>query len=473
MRFFAATAILAALAACSGSSPASIPNGTAAFGRASAVALVPVPGPHSSPSGACDRICYYVDAVRGNDGNEGTTPQKPFRTLNKAAGIVTPGSTVLVGNGTYTSKGSQHSAALYLTRSGRPGAWIKFVAWPGAHPVIRLLRGDGAWNGIQLEGTAYILIDGFEIVGQNENITWADARKNTGKQGWLNETCIDVDGYGYSGFHPGTPHDIVIRNSIVHDCSGSGIYEGGGDTITIAYNRVYDNSWWTVYGTSGINVFHQLDAKGAGSNAGYRNFIVGNVSYGNHLNVGWIGVQPPAITDGNAIIIDSNKHQDGGGAPYTGRTYVANNITYGNGGRGVHLYASRYVDIVNNTAYNDLLSKSPDIVCGEIDADDGTDVRLLDNIGMNLNGKQVDCNDKNVHVDYDYNVWSAAQIPVRGPHDIAGNPRLRDPRRGDFTPLPGSPALADGTASLAPAIDALGHPRDPKAIDRGAIQVSP
>jgi hypothetical protein len=28
-------------------------------------------------------------------------------------------------------------------------------------------------------------------------------------------------------------------------------------------------------------------------------------------------------------------------------------------------------------------------------------------------------------------------------------------------------------ASLAPSIDALGKPRDPKAIDRGAIQVSP
>jgi len=439
-------------------------------GRANA-SLVPIPGPTSSPSATCDRVCYYVDAKSGSDSNPGTA-QAPFKTLNKAASLAKPGVTVIVASGTYVSAPGQSSAPLYLHASGTPDAWIKFVAAPGAHPVIRLLRCSECWDGIQLEGTAYVLIDGFEVVGQNQSITWAEAKKNTGSQAWLNETCIDIDGYGWKGFKPGIPHDVVIRNNIARDCSGSGIAEDGGDSVTIAYNTIYDNSWWTVYGTSGLNIFHQLDVKGASVTHGYNTFLVGNVVYGNHLNLPWIGANPPAITDGNGIIIDSNLHQDGGGPPYRGRTYIANNVSYGNGGRGVHVYASQHVDIVNNTAYDNMLSHSKDITCGEVDAVSAIDVNVLNNIGINLDGKQVVCNYGDKQTSFGYDLWSGKDVTVKGPHDIVGNPRLTDPRAGNFAPAPGSPAIASGTAALAPSLDLFAAPRDPAAIDRGAIAVS-
>jgi parallel beta-helix repeat protein len=317
-----------------------------------------------------------------------------------------------------------------------------------------------------------VLIDGFEVVGQDASITPAEGEKNNGSQGWLNESCILVDGVGYTGFHPPVPHDVVIRNNVVHDCSGSGIAEQGGDSITIAYNRIYDNSWWTVYGTSGLNIFHQLDTAGAHTVDGYKNFLVGNVVYGNHLNLPWIGANPPAITDGNGIIIDSNKHQDGGGPAYRGKTYIANNIVYGNGGRGVHVYESRNVDIVNNTTYNNMLSKSKYITCGEVDAVSDESVRAYNNIGVNLNGKQVDCTYDNVDVSYAYDMWSGKQIPVPGAHDILGNPELADPAKNEFTPRAGSPAIGSGTSVLAPALDFYAKPRLATSIDRGAIAVT-
>ena len=59
---------------------------------------------------------------------------------------------------------------------------------------------------------------------------------------------------------------------------------------------------------------------------------------------------PPASTDGNGIIIDTNSF-----GPYTaGPTLVENNITWGNGGRGVHCLRSAKVVFRHNTSYGNL-----------------------------------------------------------------------------------------------------------------------
>jgi len=76
-----------------------------------------------------------------------------------------------------------------------------------------------------------------------------------------------VDGVGSAGTHPAVPHDIVIRNSMLHDCTAAGIEVNAGDSITLEHNQVYDNSWWTVSGTSGIGFYHLTDAPGAQATA--------------------------------------------------------------------------------------------------------------------------------------------------------------------------------------------------------------
>jgi len=157
------------------------------------------------------------------------------------------------------------------------------------------------------------------------------------------------------------------------------------------------------------------------------------------------------------------------GVPYTGRTYIANNITHDNGGRGIHLYRSAHVDIVNNTAWNDMLSDSEYILSGEIDALDSTDVNVVNNIGANLVGKDVTFADGNR---YDYNVWEGKKVPYKGPNDVVGDPQLTDPANGNFAPRAGSPALRSATATLAPSDDIFGTARPAGAIDRGAVQVS-
>jgi hypothetical protein len=435
----------------------------------------PVPVPVPVPEVGCGASCLYVDARNGSDANDGRSRASAFATLDRAAREVRPGSTVLVMSGTYTSDGTKYP--LVLSTSGTPDAWITFAAAPGEHPVIQIPRGAGAWAGIYLPGTSYVVIDGFEVVGQNGSISAAEAAGNDGTQAVLNEVCIYVDGAGFGDFHPPVPHDVVIRNCVVHGCSSAGIAANVADAITIAHNHVYDDAWWTVFGTSGISLYHPTDVPGSGTTAGYKNVIVGNLVHGNENRLPWKDGNPPGIYDGNGIIIDDGNHTqrplgiaDVQGKPYTGRSQVANNIVHDNGGRGIHTYSSSHVDIVNNTTWNNLLTASPHIGYGEIDAESCTDVNVVNNVAVNRNGKDANRADGGV---YAYNVWYGPRVPYAGgAHDVVADPMLADPAGGDFAPLPGSPARRSGTSALAPTVDFFGNPRPPEAIDRGAVQVS-
>jgi hypothetical protein len=415
----------------------------------------------------------YVDARTGSDQRDGRSPATAFATLERAAAAVRPGTTVLVMSGTYTSDGTKNP--LTVTTSGNPGAWITFAAAPGQHPVIRIPRGPGATAGIHLLGASYVIVDGFEVVGQNASITPGEAAGNDGTQAVLNQNCVYVDGMGFGGVHPPVPHDIVIRNSTLHDCSAAGIEANVADALTIAYNHVYDNAWWTVFGTSGIGAYHLTDAPGSTGGGTYRNFIVGNHVHGNRNELPFRAGNPPAIYDGNGIIVDDTKHAqpavglaDVQGVPYTGRTYIANNLVHGNGGRAIHVYSSERVDIVNNTAFDDLLSGSPYLASGTIDAQDCADVNVVNNVAVVRSGKPVTREDGGV---YDFNLWDG-RATARGAHDLVGDARLADPAHGDFAPAPGSPARSSGTTRLAPTLDLAGRPRAWSAVDRGAIQVS-
>ncbi|HWE23525.1 MAG TPA: right-handed parallel beta-helix repeat-containing protein [Myxococcales bacterium] len=434
-------------------------------------------GPSTSDGGPppAQQQVFYVDAKSGRDGNDGLTASTAFATLNHAAAAVKPGWTVLVMSGTYTSDGGANP--LTINAQGRSDAWITFAAAPGQHPVIQIPRAQGATAGIYLPGAAYVIVDGFEVIGQNQSITAQEAASNDGSQSVLNQNCIYIDGMGFADFHPPVPHDIVIRNNTVHDCSAGGIEVNVADAVRIEHNRVYDTSWWTVFGTSGIVLWHMTDVPGSTTTNGYKNFVVGNLVYGNQNNLPWKDISPPGIYDGNGIIVDDARHsQNSGGiydvrgVPYTGRTYIANNIVHDNGGRGIHIYSSDHVDVANNTAYNNLLSSSEHIAWGELDAFRCSDVNVLNNIGVNLNGKEVNVADSGSR--YDYNLWDAANVPFKGDHDVVGKANLTDPANGNFAPLAGSPALRSGTSTTAPADDFFGNPRPAGAVDRGAVQVS-
>jgi hypothetical protein len=412
--------------------------------------------------------CYYVDAVNGSDANAGTSLQQAFQTLQQAENVMSPGATVLVANGVYTD--SLYNP-LNILKPGMPGQWTTFAAIPGQHPIIQLSRGAYAWEGIGIQ-VSYVLIDGFEIIGQNQSVTPAEAAMNDDTQAFLNASCVSIS----SPVVP-PPHDVIVRNSILHDCTGGAILAFATDSVFFISNWIYNNGWWNVNGDAGINIVHQVDSPGSKDIAGYRSYIVGNLLAYNRNYLIWNGLHQNYICDGNAIIIDGNQHtqpaigvNDEMGVPYTGRTYIANNVVHDTGAHGLAAFESSHVDIANNTTYNDLLTDSPCLGSGEIYAQTISDVNVVNNVAINSNGKQVTALLDGAS--FDYNVWDGTETAPIGAHDFHGNSLLIAAAQGIFIPKQGSPALGSGTDKLAPTVDFSGNPRQPGAVDRGAIQVT-
>ncbi|MBD2513690.1 right-handed parallel beta-helix repeat-containing protein [Nostoc sp. FACHB-973] len=392
---------------------------------------------------------YYVSGS-GNDKNSGLTVSSPFRTLQRAADLTNPGDTVLILNGEYKNS-PQAGAVLSIKRSGTANAWIKFKAYPGHFPKIR----HNTWNGVVISnGASYIEVNGLEVIGNNQNVDHEEAiRKKDRSDPLTNGNCIYING------RTGNSHHVNILNNKVHDCGAVGIAAIQTDYVTISNNTVYNNAWYSPYGGSGISVMNiwNLD-----NNQGYKTFVTNNRTYKNRMYVPWF--QSGTLADGNGIIVDVS-------SGYKGRVLVANNISYSNGGSGIHSHASNRVDIVNNTAYLNNLVKA--VKKGEIYAGYSDDVKIFNNIIYGAPGFRVNSSYKNTNVIYDYNIYPKGSIiEAIGPHDIIADPQFIDPGASDFRVKSTSPAIDSGLRWSGLTTDFLGNPRvRGSAPDRGAYEI--
>ncbi|MEH2325714.1 MAG: right-handed parallel beta-helix repeat-containing protein [Nostoc sp.] len=353
---------------------------------------------------------YYVSGT-GNDNNTGISSSSPFKTIQKAANLTNPGDTVLIMNGVYTNA-SPNGQVVSITRSGEANAWIKFKAYPGHSPKIQ----HNGWNGILIHnGASYIEINGLEVIGNNANVTldYAMSEKTNKSNPLTNGNCISLDGR-----KNGHIHHIRIVNNKVHGCGGTGISAIQSDYVTVDNNVVFDNAWYSVYGCSGISMLSNWNFD---NNQGYKMFVTNNKTYNNRMYIPWIEVGK--ITDGNGIIIDTSRNDrndDSELGAYKGRTLIQNNLTFNNGGSGIHTFLSDHIDIVNNTAV--LNNQSPELNEGQIFANKSSDVKILRNIFYAFPGKITNSNYKNESVVYDYNIYlNNSKVSVKGADDIVAD----------------------------------------------------
>jgi parallel beta-helix repeat protein len=422
-------------------------------------------------------VDYYVSAITGSDSNNGLTTTTAFCTIQKAADKTSPGDIVYIMEGTYSEAKvlfSIHATVLYISRSGTSNAYITYKNYPGHKPKISGV--NCRWNCVRIRAN-YIRFEGIELEGPNQNITYEEARAMydyyvttpPASRDWHFIGTMNTNGLSLGGdMISSVPwHHIEVRNCVVHDFQGGGIGGSDFDYITIENNVVYNNSWHGMYATSGISVFHSRDFDS--NTSSYKNFVRGNICYNNKTLIPWAGRD--ILSDGNGIIIDDNKNsQVTGGTPYAGKTLVENNVSYNNGGSGIHAYSSNNVDIINNTAYNN------GTVVGypEIYGQDGVNVNIYNNIMYARTGGA--CNSNAGGTTYDYNIYFNGPASRQGANDVVADPKfvkLAFDETSDFKLRNSSPAINSGTdaADKFSPVDINGVARPVGAKpDRGAYE---
>ena len=189
------------------------------------------------------------------------------------------------------------------------------------------------------------------------------------------------------------------------------------------------------------------------------------------------------MSDGNGIIIDLNKHTpDRPNSAFSGRTLVQNNISFDNGGSGIHTVSADHVDIINNTAY--MNSASPALQYSEIFTYGSDDVRILNNIlvarvaNVTAGERPIPvnmCSGPNGVVTFANNIYYGGNIPPSlGQNDQIADPQFVnpsiDPTAADFHLKSTSPAVKAGqSTTFEPYTDFDGNVRG-KTPDDGAYQ---
>lgn len=402
----------------------------------------------------------YVNA-NGDDKKSGTSAATALRTLQRAADLTQPGDTVVIGNGTYTAPGRQF--VLGIKRSGTSGKPITYAAAPGATPKIEA----AGWQGVAVNAR-YITVAGLTVQGATKRLS--EAQKNAARNGdtkdpMINTNCIAVS-EPHGGGESTYPHHVRIHGNTVSDCPLNGISAMHADHIEVSNNLAFGNSNWSPFGGSGISLFQAWNSD---SSTGTKMIARGNITRDNGSFVKCLCSGFKDITDGGGIIVDSFDNRDAKiKKPYQGRTLIENNITHGNGARGINVFRSDHVDVVNNTVHHNGHQPS---IRDNMSVNKANDVRVTNNIMTSDSGDITAASTSaSTNVTFDANLI-VGKTNVTDPRRLTGDPQFTDPANGDFRPRTNSPAVDSGTATPAAKTDASTKPRTGR-IDRGALEAN-
>ncbi|HXJ36287.1 MAG TPA: right-handed parallel beta-helix repeat-containing protein, partial [Candidatus Eisenbacteria bacterium] len=382
------------------------------------------------PAGAAD---YWVKNG-GSDGADGLSMATAWATLGHAAGVVNAGDTVHVLDGSYQG--------FYLDRSGSPGSPITFHA---EGPNVQITADNGTTpDGINVEGAAYVVLDGFVANGRtragirvavSQFVTVRNCRTgNNGRWGIFSGfaddlTIEDNETYGsvleHGIYVSNTCTRPIVRRNHVHDNHGNGIHmngdlsQGGAGIITNALverNVIHGNG---VGGGSGINM------------DGAQNGVIrNNLLYDNHAS----GI---------------SLYQIDGATGSTGNLVVNNTIVNASDGRWcVNINGGSTGNrVVNNILYNlhsfrGAITIGPDSRAG-FTSDDNA---VIDRMSL-------DDGDTVVSLA----TWQGQGYDL---HSFVATPTdLFVVPGSDFHLKQDSPALDAGSVADAPSVDLDGNPR--------------
>jgi len=238
------------------------------------------------------------------------------------------------------------------------------------------------------------------------------------------------------------------------------------DSILIEGNTTHDNALFEPDQHSGISVYQpqrREDAEGE-----YGVIIRNNISFNNINLVDNVNFGRP--TDGNGIVLDdfqNSQQPTGNGVDYDRRTLVENNITFSNGGNGIHVFRSHDIDIRNNTSVGNVSNLNNG---AQINVSSSRDVNVFNNIVSAEAGQNAVRSTNSSNVTLQFNVIDGPEV---GFANDSTNFFNTDPGfiNGTFELRATSPAVDAGREiDDAFEFDALGQDRVVGTIDIGAIE---
>lgn len=307
---------------------------------------------------------YFV-ATDGSDSSSGTMLY-PWATINHAARMASAGDMIVVRGGTYPL-----TAQVRPLQSGRAGAWITFVGYPGEQAVLdarSLERAAGAIlndGAFQIEGVSYVRVVNLKIINSRDA---GFTIRDSSHVDLINNSTNGTFASGIAAWdtrHGRTTarHIRIMGNDIsranLWEAAGPGVVKrgepphealsvGGAVDFEVAYNHVHDS------GKEGI------DIKETSSRGKVHHNLVQNVERQGLYVDAWFG----ELSD---IELFDNVVQGCGGS---GFALSAENGTIVQGinfhdnliinNRGSGMYISRWgadnlrrdIQIVNNTFYH-------------------------------------------------------------------------------------------------------------------------
>lgn len=366
-------------------------------------------------------LTYHVDGDTGSDSNTGLSADQAFKTIQKAHSVTNPGDTVLI-HASEIPYGYEEGV-ITLTRSGLPEAYITYKAAEGERPVI---NSNGKWNTIVVRGS-YIKLEDLDVEGIADHVSYDDAwaifygkSVEPGEPGYIEGYGDNISMGNTNGINISpesdlndaerilVPHHVEVRNCVFNMLSAGSLGTSQSDYIIFENNTVTNNCWWDMYACSGIGTLGNRDIDGNTTTP--KIIIRNNITAGNRHFIPWSQLNPVRLSDGNGIIIDSNNNESyneesyEGILPYAGRTLVANNLSYNNGGSGIHVFDSNHVDMINNTVYN--ANACTGLNYSDFYASDADDINMYNNIVYSRTGNKMNITTaSNTNVSYDNNLF--------------------------------------------------------------------
>ncbi|MGO4495083.1 right-handed parallel beta-helix repeat-containing protein [Paenibacillus sp. 2RAB27] len=434
---------------------------------------------------------YYVSTT-GNNSNPGTLSQ-PVATIQQAvnmAGIAGPGSTIIVRGGTYNI-----TSTISVTTSGTSGNPIIIKAYPGETPVI---SGQNTYpnHSLSLQTVTYtgpnVTNDGVTYYnGQQFTLSWNPLMSITANYITIDGLAL-TQSYGagmYAGNSGATRyHDIIIRNSNIHENRGEAIQLENVDYFTLDGNRVWENAnfgrfsrlssemnWpliimirGSAYGTIKNNTIYDNWGEGVGFWYNTHDVVLeDNVIYDNYALEVYVDKAHDVIIQRNLIYNTGNAIYFRGGGPSMGiaiadepfqnftagynRKIINNflkgnskNFTYWNTGLATGTRLDN--DIIAGNTFIDSTSTNIFITGGA----NHVNTKIENNIFRSNTGTLQNV-DQNSGLIFANNCWSSAVSGVASNvNDVIGDPLLVGGTFGpDYFKLQGtSPCIAKGKNNL-------------------------